>query len=512
MNNKITYNSLSYFTKVIVEDCGFREYDARWIIEPVDEETSKIQINYRGLQKLGKQLGTFLKEPENGNHSAILVGYDFRKYSENVKNALVIGLLASGLDVIDVGLCLAPTLYFAQYHYKIPACAMITASHNPNGWTGVKMGHNYSQTFGPSHIKSLKNLMDKDDKNLFTGDHAGKYKQIHDCNDQYILDLLKEWRPRFEQLPRIKVAVETGNGTAGIILPGLLSKLGFDVVPGNVDLDWNYPNFNPNPESIPFLKAVQSLVNGHNADIGICIDGDGDRIGVVDNQGRIIFNDRIGLLIAKHIERHHDQCKFVIDVKSTSLFTSELKSEVIWEKTGHSYVKAAVADNDAIAGFERSGHFFFRPPFGRGYDDSCVATLLLLWILCEEKSNGKQLSDLLDELPPSHQSPNIQPKVSDLIKYKVVDEIHKRIDVIVQGDGMFSGVKIKDLMTINGVRISFVDGSWLLIRASSNTPNLVILAESFDKDGSRLKEIDKALRELVADIEDIGEFGKLYEI
>jgi phosphomannomutase/phosphoglucomutase len=318
--------------------------------------------------------------------------------------------------------------------------------------------------------------------------------------------------PRFEGLPRVRVAVETGNGTAGLYIPRILADLGFDVATGNVDLDWNFPNYNPNPESIPFLRAVGDLVRKTHSDIGICIDGDGDRVGVVDDRGELAFADRIGLLIAKQLEREFGSARpVVIDVKSTSIFETELSTPIVWAKTGHSYVKAKVAETDALAGFERSGHFFFREPLGRGYDDACVAALATLWVLCKAKQERPDvmISNLLSELPRSFASPNRQPFASDATKYEVVE----RVAAALANRSSFAGLDIIDTNLLNGVRITLSDRSWLLVRASSNTPNLVIIAEAFDDDGSLLRAIDKDLRDLIADLDlDIGKFDPLYEM
>lgn len=505
------YNSAEYFQQVRVAESGFREYDARWRVAPVGDSDSDVEINYRGLLVLGNWLGWFLQRPENGAHEQLIVGHDFRAYSEHVKNALVVGLLASGIDVHDLGLCLTPTVYFSQYDRSVPGCAMVTASHNPNGWTGVKMGHGYSKTFGPDRMQAFKDFAREQGETVRSAEVAGRYVQVPDAMERYLAQLKKEWSSRLGDLPRLRVAVETGNGTAGLALPRLLEGLGFEVDAGNIEPDWDFPHFNPNPESVPFLRSVQALVARGKADVGLCIDGDGDRLGVVDDRGQIVFSDRVGLLIAKMLERKLGPTTFVVDVKSTSLFSTQLESRVVWEKTGHSYVKAAVARENATAGFERSGHFMFNPPLGRGYDDACVATLALLWILCEAKPSGQHLSDLLALLPPSHQSPNRQPKVPEERKYAIVEEIEEKIEAALEENPELFGAPVTEVVTINGVRLHFGDGSWLLVRASSNTPNLVILAESFDSDGGRLEEIDRAIRSLIADIDDVGPFEPLYE-
>lgn len=509
MSSKL-YNSQAYFTDIRIAELGFREYDARWVIEPLSSSQADVQINYRGLQHLGNCLGRFLQLEENGAHATIVVGHDFRKYAENAKNALVIGLLSSGIEVRDAGLCITPMVYFAQWEHAVDACAMVTASHNPNGWTGVKMGYGKSQTFGPDRMSAFRDFVLESLQEDAAASDCGRYRQYDDLLDQYVQDLVSAWGDRLGSLPRLRVAVETGNGTAGMVLPRILRDLGFDVVEGHVALDWDFPKFNPNPENMAFLGSVQRLVESSQADLGICIDGDGDRVGIIDNLGNIAFSDRVGLLIAKKIEEMEGPSKFVVDVKSTALYSRELESEIIWEKSGHSYIKHAIHQNKAAAGFERSGHFFLNPPFGRGYDDACVAALCILWIACQGASEQKSLSDLLASIPSSHQSPTREAKLPEARKYEIMDEIRRRIEELVASTGRFAGLEVADVLKVNGIRVSLVDGSWLLIRASSNTPKLVIVAESFDADGALLRELDRAARQVVEEVGEVDDFEPLY--
>ncbi|WP_256791956.1 hypothetical protein [Terrabacter sp. Ter38] len=502
------YNSASYFEKALLAPTGFREYDARWVISPTPTE-SEIGLNYVGVRELGRHLGTFLRT-ELLAGSSIVVGHDFREYSENVKNALVIGLLQAGMNVHDIGLTTTPAAYFAQFHLNIDCVAMVTASHNDNGWTGIKMGHRKASTFGPEEMDAFRHRVLSDEATDGSA-ASGTYKPEPGVRSAYIQDLVAKWSPRFQGLPRLRVAVECGNGTSGLYAPELLKRLGFDVAEGNVRLDWNFPNFNPNPESIPFLKSVENLVASTDADLGLCFDGDGDRLGVVDETGSLVFSDRVGLLIAKFLQDEEGfTSPFVIDVKSTSLFESELDNEIVWSKTGHSYVKATVAKSGAIAGFERSGHFFFSDPLGYGFDDACVAALVLLWVLIRTRDANPQssLSALLATAPLSHSSPNRQPRVPDEDKYEAVETLAAYF----VGKGTLAGEPIEDVNRLNGVRLTLPGGSWLLIRASSNSPNLVVIAETFDSDGSLLSRIDDDVRSAIqATGLDIGPFESLAE-
>jgi phosphomannomutase / phosphoglucomutase len=504
----VTFNSSSYFDEPLLAETGFREYDARWVIEPTGDD-SIVGLNYVGVRTLGLHLGCFLQE-KLGAGRRIVVGHDLRRYSENVKNALVVGLVQAGMDIVDIGLCTTPGAYYAQVALDIPCVAMVTASHNENGWTGMKIGHQKACTFGPEEMSAFKEYT-LGGRALGNEARDGRYTFHPHARDAYIGGMVAEWAPRFADLPRLRVAVETGNGTAGLYAPELLRKLGFDVVTGNVEPDWTFPHFNPNPESVAFLRSVESLVAGTGAELGLCFDGDGDRLGVVDDLGRLVFSDRVGLVVASFLERDIGTGgPFVIDVKSTSLYESELSAEIIWAKTGHSYVKAKVAESGAVAGFERSGHFFFSPPLGYGYDDACVAALALLWALCSAKAAGEsgRLSDKLAALPPSFSSPNRQPFVSDETKYEVVDKLTEYL----ADQETFAGKRIVGVNRLNGIRLELEDRSWLLVRASSNSPNLVIIAEAFDKDGGLLKNMDEEIRAAIAKAGvQVGEFDSLAE-
>jgi phosphomannomutase / phosphoglucomutase len=502
------FNSAAYFDQPLIDSYGLREYDARWVIEPLSPDDRSVQLNYYGARQLGNALGRFLRA-ETGGEIPVVVGHDFRKYSENVKNAVVVGLLSAGVEVYDIGLATSPMAYFSQYALSVPGVAMVTASHNPNGWTGLKMGDGLSKTFTPTEMVRFKEFLASEEP-FEPALAAGPYHLVDGIRERYLQDLHDSWAPRLEGLPRLRIALETGNGTAGLVAPDLFRSLGFDVVEGHTRPDWDFPHFNPNPESIAFLRAVEALVSESGADVGLCLDGDADRLGVVDDRARLVFADRLGLLIARRLEQETGARKFVVDVKSTSLFEGVLDSEVVWVPTGHSYVKSALAETGATAGFERSGHFFFAEPFGRGYDDACLAGLALAWVICEAKRDGRTLSDLLNELPPSHQSPNRQPAVPEAQKYEIVARVAEAIDRQVEKDGTFAGKPVARIVRVNGTRVEYDDGTWLLVRASSNTPNLVIVAESFDDNGQTLRSIDAAVRGILEQIPGVGDFEPLY--
>lgn len=457
-------NTLAYETTPLVKPTGFREYDARWLYGP--------EINLLGVQALGLGLGTLIREA--GKAPRIVVGHDFRAYSTSIKQALTVGLMTAGIEVNDIGLALSPVAYFAQFALDIPAVAMVTASHNENGWTGVKMGYDRPLTFGPDEMGRLKEIVLKGEGKAAPG---GAYKWIPGLREKYIDDLAKAGKIK----RKLKVVAACGNGTAGAFAPEALARLGVDVIPMDAELDHSFPKYNPNPEDLEMLHAMQHAVREHGADLALGFDGDGDRCGVVDDEGEEIFADKIGVLIARDLSALHKNAQFVVDVKSTGLFVTDPVlmrngAKTVYWKTGHSYIKRKNHELGAIAGFEKSGHFFFNKPIGRGYDDGLVAAIALLQML--DRAPDMKLSDMRKSLPKTWQSPTMSPHCADEAKYGVVDKVVKTIEARAKDGGAIIGQKIRDVVTVNGVRITAADGTWGLIRASSNKPELVVVVES----------------------------------
>ena len=491
-SNPVNFKLKDYDENPEIYNLGFREYDARWLYPE--------QINLAGVQKIGLGLGKLIKQ--SNNNGKISVGHDFRSYSEEIKEALIGGLIASGVDVYDVGLTISPGAYFSQYFLDCDNVAMVTASHNPNGWTGIKMGNEKTLTFGPDLINNLKKLIEEKDN---TSNKNGKYI-FRNINNEYLTDLISKYKIN----RKIKAVVACGNGTTGLFAPKALSLLGVEVIPLHCDLDSSFPNYNPNPEDLIMLKDLGKNVLENNADIGFAFDGDGDRVGVVDNKGQEIFADKIGLLIARNLSLENSNSKFVVDVKSTSLFmTDEIlkknNSEIVLWKTGHSYIKRKTTEINATAGFERSGHFFFNKPIGRGYDDGILSALEILKIL--DNNKNKKLNDLYNELPITFSSPTMSPKCPEEKKYDVVDKIKNIFQNKMKNNQPLAGQKILSILTVNGVRIHLEDGSWGLVRASSNSPNLVVVCESTVSE-VRMKEVFHGLNAELIKFEEIGDYDQ----
>ncbi|WP_075522429.1 phosphomannomutase/phosphoglucomutase [Candidatus Pelagibacter communis] len=466
-----------------IDPFGFREYDARWIY--------KKDINEPGITNLGKGLGTQIKEHTKKENPRVIVGHDYRSYSEKIKSALKRGLISTGCFVEDVGLSLSPMVYFAQFDLDADAVAMVTASHNENGWTGVKMGIKKGLTHAPEEMQELKEITLN--QNFTKGN--GNEKQIKDFDKVYKKDLINKNKLK----KKIKAVVACGNGTAGIFAPDILRGIGCEVVELDCNLDWSFPKYNPNPEDLKMLHAIVKSVKENNADIGFGFDGDGDRVGVIDNEGNEIFSDKIGLLIARDLSNSHKNSKFIVDVKSTGLYSTDKilnknQCETIYWKTGHSHIKRKVHNEKALAGFEKSGHFFFNQPLGYGYDDGINSAIQVCRLLDNQDT---KMSEIIKKIPTTFQSPTMAPFCKDEEKYNVVEEIVKEFKNIKNQKIKIDNQEIKEIITVNGVRFSFEDGSWGLIRASSNKPSLVVVTESPTSNDRKIKIfrfIDKILQ------------------
>jgi phosphomannomutase/phosphoglucomutase len=258
------------------------------------------------------------------------------------------------------------------------------------------------------------------------------------------------------------------------------------------------------------LHALSDCVKKNQADIGFAFDGDGDRIGVVDENGNEIFSDKIGLLIARSLSTEYKNSKFIVDVKSTGLFKTDevLKKnscKTIYWKTGHSYIKRKVSEEKSLAGFEKSGHFFFNKPLGLGYDDGILSAIQVCKLL--DKNSPKKISDLFNELPTTYQSPTMAPYCSDEEKYKVVGTMIKKFKELFERKTKITDKFISEILTVNGIRFILEDGSWGLIRASSNKPTLVIVTESVQSI-VEMKAIFNFIDDLLKATRKVGEYDQ----
>jgi phosphomannomutase/phosphoglucomutase len=457
-------NGLDSVSLPMIRPTGFREYDVRWRYPD--------EINLPGIQALGLGLATQLHEA--GLPPVVVVGHDFRSYSLSVKQALMIGLIEGGAQVRDIGLALSPMAYFAQFDLDAQAVAMVTASHNPNGWTGVKMGMQRPLTHGPVEMVRLKTIVME---GLGQPRDRGRYLRIDGVRERYLDDLVGNFclsRP-------LKIVCATGNGTAGAFAPELLRRIGAEVVPLHTELDHSFPNYNPNPEAMEMLHDMGRAVRESGADLALGFDGDGDRCGVVDDKGEEIFADKMGVILARDLIRLHPDATFVVDVKSTGLFATDPvlaagNAKVDYWKTGHSHMKRRVRELGALAGFEKSAHYFFAEPIGRGYDCGLRVAIEVCKLL--DRNPDRAMSDLHRALPKTFSTPTMSPWCADEEKYGVIERLTTRLQTMAAEGGRLGPLKIKGVNTVNGARMTLEGGAWALVRASSNTPNLVVVCES----------------------------------
>ncbi len=500
---ELTPGTAEFENVPLVKPTGFREYDARWWFGHPGSQRIP-ELNLLGVQALGMGLATLIRELGAGPD--IVAGHDYRSYSLSIKQALITGLVAGGARVKDIGLALSPTAYYAQFALDVPSVAMVTASHNDNGWTGVKMGCERPLTFGPDEMGRLRDIVLGGQWQAADG---GAYEFVPGFAERYIAHLAD--RQPFER--KIRAVAACGNGTAGAFAPAVLERLGVEVIAMDTELDHSFPNYNPNPEDMGMLRAMGKKVREHGADLAFGFDGDGDRCGVVDDEGEEIFADKVGVMLARDISAVHAGAKFVVDVKSTGLFATDdvLKdqgaSTEYW-KTGHSYIKRRVSETGATAGFEKSGHFFFGEPIGRGYDDALVTAIAVCGML--ERNPGRSMADLRRALPLTYGSPTMSPYCADEVKYDVVSRVSERLEAMRRAGEAIAGQAIADLVTVNGARVSAEDGTWGLIRASSNEPKLVVVVESPVSD-ERKRAMFEAIDALLRENPEVGEYNQKLE-
>ena len=464
----VTPNTWEFLRDAMIAPTGFREYDARW--KYPDE------INLPGMTALGLGLGTQIRR--RGIEPVIAVGNDYRDYSLAIKQALIIGLMQAGIRVKDIGPALSPMAYFSQFHLDVPAVAMVTASHNPNGWTGVKMGFDRPLTHGPDEMAELRDIVLNGEGTPAPG---GSYEFVDGVREAYIDDLVGD----FKMSRPLKVVCATGNGTAGAIAPALFERIGVEVVPSHNELDYTFPHYNPNPEALEMLHDMADSVKASGADFALGFDGDGDRCGVVDDEGEEIFADKVGVIMARDLSKLYPNATFVADVKSTGLFASdpELQKNGVtadYWKTGHSHMKRRVKEINALAGFEKSGHYFLAEPVGRGYDCGMRVAVEICKLM--DRNPTMSMSDLRRALPKTWSTPTMSPYASDTEKYGILDRIVAKLVARHEAGEPLAGRAIKEVVTVNGARVILDNGSWGLVRASSNTPNLVVVCESSDSE------------------------------
>ncbi|MBF9037652.1 phosphomannomutase/phosphoglucomutase [Rhodobacterales bacterium LSUCC0246] len=490
---EVTPNTWAFLRDPMIKPTGFREYDARWRFPE--------EINLPGITALGLGLGTQMHEA--GVRPEIVVANDYRDYSLSVKNALMLGLMQAGIKVKDIGPALSPMAYFAQFHIDAPAVAMVTASHNPNGWTGVKMGFEKPLTHGPVEMARLRDIVLSGAGMARAG---GAYEFVDGVKEAYLDDLVGD----FKMTRKLRVVCATGNGTASAFAPELFARMGVEVVASHNALDYTFPHYNPNPEAMEMLHDMADTVRDGGADFALGFDGDGDRCGVVDNEGEEIFADKMGVILARDLAKHHKGAIFVADVKSTGLYASDpelraLGARADYWKTGHSHMKRRVHELSALAGFEKSGHYFFAPPLGRGYDCGMRVAVEICKLM--DRNRDASMADLRRALPQTYATPTMSPYCADTLKYDVLARLVEKLVALQGQGGSLGGQKVVDVVTVNGARVMLENGGWGLVRASSNTPNLVVVCESPASD-AEMHAIFQDLDAIVRTEPDVGAYDQ----
>lgn len=428
----------------------FREYDIRGRV-------SEDELNEETVEIIARAYGTLIVRQKKA--SAAVVGYDSRKCSPDFRDAVVKGLNSVGVSTVDIGMVTTPVFYFSQYLLGMPYGVMITGSHNPDGWSGFKMADGYSSTLLTDDIKQIYELVES--KNFTSGKgESSRFDNIKDC---YISAL--KWRVKPEK--KLRVVIDAGNGIAGVYAPTLFRAAGFEVIEQFCELDPSFPHHFPNPSDLKSLEMLRKKTLEQQADLGIAIDGDGDRLGVIDEKGNIIPSDRLLMLLSRQILEKKPGAKIVFDVKCSNALIKDIEERggipVMW-KTGHSYIKRKIKDEKAAIGGEHSGHIFIVDNF-YAFDDALFSGIRL----CEYLSHQSiPLSEIMKASRQYYSSPNIQVGCPDEKKYDVIEGITRDFQQEYGED---------NVITINGARVNISNG-WGLVRASSNVPALVVMFEA----------------------------------
>jgi phosphomannomutase/phosphoglucomutase len=434
----------------------FREYDIRGLVDK--------DLTVEVVELLGKGLGTMVRR--KGGRS-LVVGRDCRESSTRFRDALCRGLTSTGLNVLDVGVVPTPLTYFAANTLPVDGLAMITGSHNPPEYNGFKIGAGKT-TFHGHEIQALRKLIEARDFEQAATPGTVSPFDIHTPYYHFVRQTVKVGRKG------MKIVIDAGNGTGGAVAVPLFESMGFDVVPLFCDMDARFPNHHPDPTVVENMQDLIAAVKREKAEVGIAYDGDSDRIGVVDDQGNILWGDQIMILFSRYVLKESPGAAIVGEVKcSYTLYDDIAKcggKPVMW-KAGHSLIKAKMKEEQAELAGEMSGHIFFKNRYF-GFDDAIYSSARLLEILTHEK---QKLSELLGDVPRTFASPELRVDTVEEKKFEIV----KRATEWLRQAG-------HALVDVDGVRVTFPDG-WGLIRASNTQPILVLRFEA--KTPERLEEI-----------------------
>jgi phosphomannomutase/phosphoglucomutase len=448
----------------------FREYDIRGIVDK--------DLTPAVAEVLGKGLGTYFRH--NGRRD-VVVGRDVRLSSPAYFEALTQGLLGTGCDVTDLGTIPTPLLYFAMFYLKREAGIVITGSHNPPEYNGFKIMVGEEAVYGPM-IQDILALIQKGD---FVHDRTGRRSaaDIIPPYQGYLLKNLRLGRP-------LKVVIDAGNGTGGVVAVPLFQKMGVEVIPLYCEMDGHFPHHHPDPTLPEAMQDLIRMVKQTGAEAGIGYDGDADRIGIVDDKGQIIWGDRLMIIFCRDILPRHPGATVISEVKSSKLLYQEIErlggKGIMW-KTGHSLIKKKIKEEKAVLAGEMSGHIFFADRYF-GFDDAIYASARLLEILSRSK---QKLSEMLADLPVTYSTPEIRVYASEEVKFKIVDEVRRAL------------AARYPIVDIDGVRATLPQG-WALVRASNTQAALVMRFEADTAEGLEAiktevkREVETAIKKLEA--------------
>jgi phosphomannomutase/phosphoglucomutase len=447
----------------------FRMYDVRG---EVDKNFSPEVVNL-----IGKAYAIYIKDKLKKDNITVSIGRDIRLHSKRLANALIDGLVTLGINVIDLGICPTPALYFSLFTLPVDGGIMITGSHNPPEFNGMKICIGRETIYG-EEIQALYKVAKT--LSYAKNNKKGTLKNLN-VLESYEEYLLKEFSSTIPKDIKLKIVIDSGNGCAGLIVPNLLKKLGVNVIDLYSKPDGHFPNHHPDPTIIQTLNTLRETVKKENADFGVAYDGDVDRIGVVDESSNVVYGDKLTYVFAKDIIKRNPGAKIIGEVKcSKTLFegVKNLGGIPIMSPVGHSLIKKKLRDENALLAGEMSGHIFFNDRYF-GYDDAIYATLRLIETVAKEKTTNKRFkfSDLLRDLPQTFTSPEIRINVNEKDKLKIIDSFLPKF----KSSYPNLAKKIENIITIDGLRIEFPDG-WGLIRASNTQPALVMRFEAETKE------------------------------
>ncbi len=446
----------------------FREYDIRGIASE--------DLTPGAVERIARAYASYISKSSG---QRVIVGQDNRKSSPSIREAVIKGLLSSGCQVVDIGTVVTPAFYFACIHYDGDGGVMVTASHNPPEFNGLKLVHGSGTLYGEA-IQQIRQLA-----------VSGKF--VNGSGSMQIRDIVPVYRTMLQEKirlgpRRLRAVIDCGNGTAGLIAPAILEDLGCEVTCLYCDSDPRFPHHHPDPVRPENLRDLIATVQSESADVGIGFDGDGDRLGVVDDKGKIIWGDILMILFWREILPRHPGVIGIVEVKCSQALYEEiarLGGRPIFYKTGHSLIKAKMREVGAVFTGEMSGHMFFADEY-YGFDDAIYAAARLMRILSQTET---PLSGLLADVPRYYATPEIRVDCPDEVKFKVVQQVTEDFK------------REREVVDVDGARVLFPDG-WGLIRASNTQPALVIRAEAKTPDG--LRRIKDALEQKLRKFQEVG--------